>query len=250
MPLFPRIILVKPYMCYLNDTARTRDEGATAVTSSVPTLLCVNREARYELLQHFFNPFASRFCGKRYSFRTPPLEHLQINYHLDVVFILNAISGKHPRSNSDHNGDGIRTLYVLSPQDLLGIKERDAIVRKRDSFWTKNHGGGCIHWNDMKWLKDWPKLESLAKDVDEELIDQEVSMWRLTDEFMFGPKSSSYWRKLLPGNNKPPIWYVEKHKPNDRTWKIRRRPRLCSCAPEHICPDKEDGDSDDSWRSF
>jgi hypothetical protein len=75
---FPRIIEVTPQ--HLNPDAAVQYKKWNAMASTIPTLLQVNREARYELLPQYPAPFACPTLGPYSS------ASLLLNYKLDTVY--------------------------------------------------------------------------------------------------------------------------------------------------------------------
>ncbi|KAE8450301.1 hypothetical protein EG329_006729 [Mollisiaceae sp. DMI_Dod_QoI] len=193
--LFPRIIVVRPSRCFyrplrIGPYRLRRDSRAHA--SSIPTLLCVNREARYELLAYFFNPFAPEFC----TGRLPPIENLLINFHTDHLLVTACAKNVHLPVYQGYRI--IRYLFLLQPETLDEIRRYDKRVvgLHMDYFWPRwmplLHG--CNHGKQVAWLKDFGKLEELL---------QKIRAWRLVNgpgkwmgpEDLFGPDWHSYLAK-------------------------------------------------------
>lgn len=230
MPHFPRIILVQKYACRRlvtmdrnNGVDRSHfpkilnTSGCHARTNHIATLLCVNQEARYELLRQYYNPFAKKFCGPGIV----PLENLLINYNIDILFLAAGQTLSHGLlvSMLSRRQLGQRNvLTMFEPKRLLEMKKHEEEYPSQLTFWsgwegcTRSNRFLCAHSWEYGWLKDFKKLEELAKlgsQLPPEI--QHKYIVRFAGDQLFGDGWLPYLRSTKPlfhRMSRCPRWYL------------------------------------------
>lgn len=166
LQLFPRLIVFQPYECrasYFHGLIHPYDFGMSHRESkgykmsynSNLTLLNVNQEARHELIKYYHKPFDT------FDFGFEKLRPFLLNADLDTLFI--GVNTAPCRQANSTFGGRIKVVIIQG----LPLKPDGTPVKEIVGGWTWDlvcaQKFGCLHGRKANWLKDWAKLEKMAK---------------------------------------------------------------------------------------